>query len=151
MAIQRAPHAWLRAGAHRFDEENALSEIHIQRAHALGLLPARKIARHWAERAVDKFGMECTYEETESGDLLHFTRSGVDGALRVASDGFEMTAKLGFLLSAFKDRIETEIARNMDAMALGQDDFDAPAAADAPSAAPAPTATLPASVSGSLS
>ncbi len=128
-----------------------MSEIHIQRSHDLGLLPARKIARHWAERAVDKFGMECTYEETESGDLLHFTRSGVDGALRVAPDGFEMNAKLGFLLSAFKDRIETEIARNMDAMVAGQDDFDAPAAADAGATAQAPTATLPVPAPSSLS
>jgi hypothetical protein len=38
----------------------------------------------------------------------------VSGELRVAADRFELDAKLGFLLGAFKDRIEQEVSKNLD-------------------------------------
>ena len=34
--------------------------------------------------------------------------------LRVTADHFELDALLGFLLGAFKDRIESEIVKNLD-------------------------------------
>ena len=34
----------------------------------------------------------------------------------MAGDGFELRARLGFLLSAFSVRIEDEIGRNLDAL-----------------------------------
>jgi hypothetical protein len=34
----------------------------------------------------------------------------------VTSDHFDLNAKLGFLLGAFKDRIEGEIVKNLDAL-----------------------------------
>jgi putative polyhydroxyalkanoate system protein len=89
-------------------------DIHIQRDHALGLPQARKLAFRWAELAEEKFDMECTYEEGKTSDLVSFTRSGVNGELKVTRDKFELDARLGFLLGAFKDRIETEIVKNLD-------------------------------------
>ena len=91
-----------------------MSEIHIHRHHHLGLAAARKIAFRWAEQAEEEFGMECTYAEGEDGDEVCFSRSGVQGTLAVTADDFELQAKLGFLLGAFKDRIESEIIRNLD-------------------------------------
>ncbi|MBC7703239.1 MAG: polyhydroxyalkanoic acid system family protein [Rhodoferax sp.] len=94
-----------------------MADLHILREHALGFARARAVALHWAEQVEKEFGMACTYEEGTSADTLHFKRSGVQGALQVTKDKFELDAKLGFLLGAFKDRIETEIVKMLDGMA----------------------------------
>jgi putative polyhydroxyalkanoate system protein len=93
-----------------------MADIHIERKHSLGLLEARKVAFKWAEMAEEKFDMECTYEEGETADLVSFTRSGVSGELKVTADLLELDAKLGFLLGAFKDKIEGEIVKNLDTL-----------------------------------
>lgn len=91
-----------------------MPDIHIEREHSLGLPRARELAFKWAEAAEQRLDMECTYEEGKTSDLVSFTRSGVNGELRVTRDRFELHARLGFLLGAFKDRIESEITRNLD-------------------------------------
>ncbi len=93
-----------------------MADIHIQREHSLGLPAARKIAIQWGEQAEEKFDMACSYEEGQMQDLLSFSRPGVNGTLTVTKDSFELTAKLGFLLGAFRDRIESEIVKNLDAL-----------------------------------
>lgn len=93
-----------------------MADIHIQREHTLGLLEARKIAFKWAEQVEEKFDMECTYEEGKTEDLVSFTRSGVSGTLAVTKDSFDLNARLGFLLGAFKDKIEGEIVKNLDTL-----------------------------------
>ena len=93
-----------------------MANLHILREHALGLAAARKIAFAWAEQVESEFDMECTYEEGKTSDTVTFTRSGVNGTLHVTKDRFELEAKLGFLLGAFKDRIEAEIVKNLDAL-----------------------------------
>ncbi|MES2634578.1 MAG: polyhydroxyalkanoic acid system family protein [Pseudomonadota bacterium] len=91
-----------------------MADIHITRKHALGLPEARKLAFRWAELAEERFDMECTYEEGKTSDLVSFTRSGVNGELKVAKDSFVLDARLGFLLGAFRERIESEIVKNLD-------------------------------------
>lgn len=91
-----------------------MAQIHIHREHQLGLAGARKIAWQWAEQAETDFGMACTYEEGDDADEVQFSRSGVSGTLKVSGDHFELDAQLGFLLGAFKDRIEGEIVKNLD-------------------------------------
>jgi putative polyhydroxyalkanoate system protein len=91
-----------------------MSKLHIVREHALGLPKARKIAFAWAEQVEDEFDMRCTYQEGETSDDVSFVRSGVQGTLRVTDTHFELEAKLGFLLGAFKGRIEAEIVKNLD-------------------------------------
>ena len=93
-----------------------MADINITRQHGMTLAAARKAAFKWAEQAETKFGMECTYEEGVAQDECSFTRSGVTGTLRVDKDTFELHAKLGFLLGAFKDKIEGEIVKNLDAL-----------------------------------
>lgn len=93
-----------------------MADIHIHRTHALGLAQARKVAFSWAEDVEDKLDMACTYEEGKHEDCVSFTRSGVNGTLVVTKDGFELRAKLGFLVGAFKDKIEAEISNNLDAL-----------------------------------
>jgi len=93
-----------------------MADIHIRRDHQLGFAAARKVAWQWAEQAEEKFDMSCTYEESDTCDEVQFTRSGVSGTLKVSKDHFELDAQLGFLLGAFKDRIEDEIVKNLDAL-----------------------------------
>ena len=96
-----------------------MADINITRAHGMSFGDARKAAFKWAEQAEAKFDMECTYEEGQTSDECGFTRSGVSGTLTVDKDTFELHAKLGFLLGAFKDKIESEIVKNLDAL-IGQ-------------------------------
>lgn len=91
-----------------------MHDIIISRDHKLGLAAARKLAFRWAEIAEEKLGMECTYEEGKTADLVTFTRSGANGELKVTKDRFDLHAKLGFLLGAFRERIESEIVKNLD-------------------------------------
>ena len=42
---------------------------------------------------------------------MDFQRSGVDGRIQLEPDELRVTAKLGFLLSAMKGPIESEIRR----------------------------------------
>ena len=91
-----------------------MADIHIRRNHQLGLAGARKVAWQWAEQAEGEFGMACTYEEGGDCDEVAFSRSGVNGTLLVTADHFELNAKVGFLLGAFRERIESEIVKNLD-------------------------------------
>lgn len=91
-----------------------MAQLHIHRNHELGLAAARKVARTWAEQVEAEFDMVCTLERGTDHDKVHFKRSGVQGTLQVSAAHFELDAKLGFLLGAFKNRIEAEIVKNLD-------------------------------------
>ena len=98
-----------------------MPDIRIHRGHSLGLAKARKVAWDWAEQAESKFDMECSVLEGETSDTVEFKRSGVSGQLIVAADHFDLHAKLGFLLGAFKSRIESEIVKNLDDLLLADE------------------------------
>jgi putative polyhydroxyalkanoate system protein len=91
-----------------------MAEIHVRREHRLGIAKARKAAWRWAELVEEKFGMQCTVIEGETSDVIEFTRAGVDGRLIVEGDSFDLTARLGFLIGVFRDRIVAEIEENLD-------------------------------------
>lgn len=93
-----------------------MADIRIHRDHALGLKKAREIAWAWAEQVEAKFDMECTVLEGQTSDTVEFTRSGVKGELTVAADHFDLRARLGLLLGAFKSTIEGEIQKELDAL-----------------------------------
>lgn len=129
-----------------------MPDLHIHRDHHLGLPRAREIAFAWAERAEREFDMSCTYAEGRTEDEVRFTRSGVSGTLRVTASRFELDAKLGFLLGAFKGKIEAEIVRNLDQL-LAAEAAAAPASpvgkgAKGLRAASAPAAAGPGKASG---
>ncbi len=91
-----------------------MADLHIVRTHNLGLREARKIAFKWAEQVEEEFDMSCTYEEGKTLDEVCFTRSGIEGTLHITGDRFELDARLGFLVGAFKSVIEREIVKNLD-------------------------------------
>ena len=105
-----------------------MPDIHILRDHTLGLREARKLALRWVELAQEKLEMTCVYEEGETCDLVAFSRSGVKGELKVTGEAFELDARLGLLLGVFKERIETEIARNLDELLAQKPPAKKPAA-----------------------
>ena len=91
-----------------------MADIRIHREHRLGLPKARKVAAQWAEDVEKNFDMRCRLIEGDYSDTVEFTRSGVNGRLIVAADHFDLDAKLGFLLGAFRHTIESEIMRKLD-------------------------------------
>ena len=93
-----------------------MADIQIERKHGMSMAQARVAAFKWAEQAEEKFDMTCTYEEGSTFDEVTFNRSGVSGTLTVTDHVFQLNAKLGFLLGAFKDKIEGEIVKNLDAL-----------------------------------
>jgi putative polyhydroxyalkanoate system protein len=93
-----------------------MAELNIVREHTLGLAKARKVAFKWAEQVEQEFDMQCTYAEGRHCDEVDFVRAGVNGKLTVTKDRFELYAQLGFLLGAFKGKIEAEIVKNLDAL-----------------------------------
>jgi putative polyhydroxyalkanoate system protein len=113
-----------------------MPSISIQRSHQLGLKRAREVAWKWAEDAEAKFDMECTVEEGEDEDLVHFMRIGVKGTLRVSGERFDLVAQLGLLLGAFQKTIESQIESNLDTLLAAETKAGRKAPAAAPSAAP---------------
>ena len=93
-----------------------MAKINIEREHGMSWDQAREAAGHWVEQAQDKFDMTCTYTEGVASDEVAFKRSGVAGTLAVTDKSFALQAELGFLLSAFKDKIEAEVVKNLDAL-----------------------------------
>lgn len=93
-----------------------MPDLKIHREHQLGLARARKVAWTWAEHVEQRFGMECTVIEGETSDTVEFERSGVKGRLIVAADHFDLDARLGLLLGAFRKTIEGEIESELDTL-----------------------------------
>lgn len=93
---------------------DSMTTFHIHRSHTLGLDAARNLVQQWAEAAQCKHQMSCNVRETESGNRVDFERSGVHGALVAGAEEFDLTVTLGFLLTAFSQRIRAEIEQNLD-------------------------------------
>ena len=91
-----------------------MSQLHIHRDHELGLTRAQAVCDRWVAEARSKFGMTCVVARDPSGDSVDFRRAGVNGVLRVTADRFALDVALGFLLSAFSDKIRSEIEANLD-------------------------------------
>mgnify|MGYP002663536589 CR=1 FL=1 len=60
-----------------------------------------------AAKLAERFDMQYGWD----GNTLNFSRSGVDGKIKLSPKKLHVTAQLGFLLSALKGPIESEIGR----------------------------------------
>lgn len=85
-----------------------MAEIVFERAHAIGLERARSVVQRLADEMRDEFRVNSGWE----GDALSFRRSGLSGVLQVFDDHIRLEAQLGFLLAAYKPRIEARLAEN---------------------------------------
>ncbi|MFZ5634974.1 MAG: polyhydroxyalkanoic acid system family protein [Pseudomonadota bacterium] len=87
-----------------------MSGIDIRHSHSLPHAKARKAVEEVAKKLAERFEFEYEWD----GDDLHFNRSGVDGKIALKPKELHVTARLGFLVSAFKGPIEHEIKRVLD-------------------------------------
>lgn len=87
-----------------------MSAIDIRHPHSLPPVQARKAVEQVARKLGDKFGLQHQWQ----GDILHFEGSGVNGHIALTPKQLHVTATLGFLLSALKGPIESEIRRILD-------------------------------------
>ena len=84
-----------------------MASIDIQHPHSKTPAQARKAVEGVAKKLAERFEMDYGWD----GDTLNFSRSGVEGKIALLADKLRVTANLGFLLSAMKGPIETEIRR----------------------------------------
>jgi putative polyhydroxyalkanoate system protein len=90
-----------------------MADIKIQRPHTLGLDKARVLAQEWMGDAAKQLGLNCQLVPGELEDTISFERMGVTGQMRVRADAFELDAKLGMMMAAFKPLVEAEIDKNL--------------------------------------
>lgn len=87
-----------------------MAGIDIHHSHQLPPPRARQAVQDVADKLVDRFGVDCSWDE----DVLSFSRTGVDGRITLLPDAVRVQAQLGFLLAAMQDPIEAEIRRVLD-------------------------------------
>ncbi|WP_305804857.1 polyhydroxyalkanoic acid system family protein [Stenotrophomonas sp. YIM B06876] len=84
-----------------------MSTIDIRHAHSLPADKARAAIDEVARKLQERFEMNSRWD----GEILRFSRSGVEGAIELLPSQVRVTAELGFLLSAMKGMVESEIQR----------------------------------------
>lgn len=81
--------------------------IDIHAMHKMSREDAQDAADQLAQDLAEKFDIEYGWDE----DTIHFERTGVNGTITVDGKQIHIVAELGFLLSMFKDKLESEIRR----------------------------------------
>ena len=87
-----------------------MPDIDIRRKHTRSLKDARAAIERVAEHLAGKFDVDYAWE----GNVMQFSRSGVDGHIKVSAKEVHVTATLGFLLMAIRGPIEREIHQYLD-------------------------------------
>jgi putative polyhydroxyalkanoate system protein len=93
-------------------KEMAVADISIKRAHGGTLADARKMA----DKVAVKLEKDYQLKSSWAGDVMNFTRSGVNGTLVISAKDLKIDIKLGFLASAFKTTIADAVEKNLDAL-----------------------------------
>lgn len=100
-----------------------MSEILIERQHALGLSRAREVAQAWVAQAQEKWGLQFRREpwpgDSEAdgaSDTLRFNGMGAEGEVEVSAQRFVVRMTLGGLMAAFAPMVEDKMTRKLDAL-----------------------------------
>jgi putative polyhydroxyalkanoate system protein len=88
-----------------------MSRIHLRRSHDLTPKAARKKVERMADALAKRFEAECRWK----GDVLSIEHPNVNGKVVVGKDDIVVEATLGFLLAMFRDRVDEELVRILDA------------------------------------
>ncbi|MGQ0384321.1 MAG: polyhydroxyalkanoic acid system family protein [Gammaproteobacteria bacterium] len=88
-----------------------MSRIHLRRTHRLTPKAARTRVNRMADALGSKFDAECSWD----GDVLSIEHPNVNGSVTVGKDEIVVEATLGFLLAMFRDRVDEELVRILDA------------------------------------
>jgi len=89
-----------------------MSDIRARKSHNLSLEDAKKKAQTLADQLQKEFQVDSQWQ----GNTLNFTRSGVKGTLDVTEQEVILDISLGFMLKAFKGKIQAEIDNNLGKM-----------------------------------
>lgn len=87
-----------------------MPDIDIRAYHTLDHGDARQAADALAEDLASKFDIDYGWD----GDTLVFERTGVDGEITVDEECIHVQARLGFMLSLLRGRIEDEVRRYLE-------------------------------------
>jgi len=88
-----------------------MSRIHLRRSHDLTPKAARQRVDRMAEALGQKFDAECSWQ----GDVLSIDHPNVSGTVTIEKNEIVVEATLGFLLALFRDRVDEELVRILDA------------------------------------
>jgi putative polyhydroxyalkanoate system protein len=88
-----------------------MSRIQLRRSHDLTPRAARKKVDRMADALSKRFDAECQWK----GDVLSISHSNVNGKVVVGKDEITVEATLGFLLAMFRNRVDEELERILDA------------------------------------
>ena len=98
-----------------------MSEIHIERPHALGLPRARRVARAWMEQARARWGLRFQHhpwpgpaDAEDAADEIQFDGVGVHGRVQVSARVFAVQLTLTGLMAAFSPMVREKMARKLD-------------------------------------
>jgi putative polyhydroxyalkanoate system protein len=91
-----------------------MTKLHIHRHHTLGLTAARQMTSDWTAQAQQQWGLVCERETFDDCERVSFTGKGASGTLAVTAHDFTLDLALGFLLGAYKKRMEAQIQHNLD-------------------------------------
>jgi putative polyhydroxyalkanoate system protein len=87
-----------------------MPDIALNRKHELGLKGAKVAADKMAEKLGEKFDLAGTWK----GNVLNFSRPGVNGTLAISEAEMTLEVTLGFLLKAMKGPIEKAVNEQLD-------------------------------------
>jgi putative polyhydroxyalkanoate system protein len=88
-----------------------MSRIHLRRTHELTPKAARARVDRMADRLGQRFDADCSWD----GDVLSIQHPNVNGTVTLGKDEIVVEASLGFLLAMFRDRVDEELVRILDA------------------------------------
>lgn len=91
-----------------------MANISIRRTHTLAPSALKALTDRWLHDAQSRFGLSCERQQRGDADTISFSRPGVSGRVTPTPTELTLEAQLGFLLSAYSNRIETEIQRKLD-------------------------------------
>jgi len=87
-----------------------MGTLSIARKHSLSHKKAKEAAQKVADDLQQRFDLRYAWR----GDSIEFDRPGLSGELFVGKDVVRLDCELGFLLTALKPAIESEVHKEFD-------------------------------------
>ncbi len=87
-----------------------MADITLNRDHHLGLKGAKTAADQMVKRLSEKFDLTGKWQ----GNVMNFSRPGVNGFLTISESSMSLEVTLGFLLKAMKGPIERSCHEQLD-------------------------------------
>jgi putative polyhydroxyalkanoate system protein len=87
-----------------------MPNIRIDHIHSKSASDAKQAVNRIADKIAEQFSVVTRWDQ----DVLHFTRSGVNGTIALDGCNVRVDADLSFLLTPLKGRVESEIRRYLD-------------------------------------